>query len=242
MAFQSSIPNGASKRSVILLNSPDLAKYHGLQALTSFLDVVFDHAHKTCPSGKKMFPDGVTRFDAGPQQLVSELGPDGFLFIVHEEPANGSADDIKFVATGGARPFRPPKAGVTRGSDTHMMFERAPTIGEDDPNQSRWELISFGTDVKLQGQGLAAQVTNLVVAEIRKRVDTAWSAERLATQDEESSAERPKIVLLLTTIRDINEKFYLKRGWTTTAVKEFPAGSPLTVDGLVIVEMMKALA
>ena len=102
----------------------------------------------------------------------------------------------------------------------------AEVVGSDVDNQSRWELLAFGTDVSLMGQGLAGQLTELTNAEIRRRA---------------AAEGKTKIVLMLSTMRDVNEPYYLKRGYKTMSVKTFPPGTQGSKDGFSVAEMVKVL-
>ena len=215
------ITNGATNgsmtsldRPTILLDSPKLSKSQYLDGLKVLLDDVFTWAHTKAVPGKEFLPATVGRLESGPQQLVSELGPDGFCIIMFEGKVGG-----KIIATASAKPYKPTKEGTSYGSDTNMLFKRPPgaketmdaeVVGSDVENQSRWELLAFATDIELMGKGIAGQLAEMTNVEVRKRA---------------ASEGKTKVVLMLSTMKDLNEPYYLKRGFRTYEREIFPAWS-----------------
>ena len=112
-------PKIPSQRPTILLNSPELSKSPYLDALKVLLDEVFDWAHVKAIPGKEFLPDKMGRLQSGPQQLVSEIGPNGFCIIMFEGKIGG-----KIIATASAKPYKPTKDGDSYGSEVNMMFKR----------------------------------------------------------------------------------------------------------------------
>ena len=229
--------NGSSTpiRPTITLNSPELSTSPYLPELADLLDDVFRWAHTKKLPGKELLPASVGRLQAGPQQLVSEIGPEGFCIIMFEGRIGG-----KIIATASAKPYKPTKAGTTYGSDINMLFKRAPQedessnrdtmdadiVGSDVENQSRWELLAFATEVGLMGQGIAGRLAELTNEEIRRRAGREGKG---------------KVVLMLTSMRELNEAYYIKRGWTTMNVKLFAPGTGGSRDGFSVAEMVKVL-
>ena len=144
----------------------------------------------------------------------------------------------RIIASAGAKPFSIMKSSSSGDAHARTLFKRSPpkadVIGTDVDLQhtkaSKWELLAFGTDVALQGQGLAGALTEMVNEEIRRRATKEWK--------EEGKVE---IVLMLSTMQELNEAYYLKRGWTTTNVREFKPGTMGSRDGFHIAEMWKVL-
>ena len=217
-----------------MLNSPELSVSPYLTEVGDLLDEVFRWAHTKKLPGKELLPSSVGRLQTGPQQLVAEIGADGFCIIMFEGEVGG-----RIIATASAKPYKPTKAGDTYGSDINMLFKRAPQegsnnrdtmdagiVGSDVENQSRWELLAFATDVSLMGQGIAGKLTSLTTAEIRRRAAVEGKS---------------KIVLMLSSMKELNEAYYLKRGYTTMNVKIFPPGTGGSRDGFSVAEMVKVL-
>lgn len=88
-------------------------------------------------------------------------------------------------------------------------------------------------DLELQGRGLAKQLMDITVEEIRTRVARSGGG---LSEEEGVGAQ---ILLLLSTMQELNETYYAKRGWTTTGLRRFPPGTSGSRDGFGVVEMMK---
>ncbi|KAG8981580.1 hypothetical protein FRB93_008534 [Tulasnella sp. JGI-2019a] len=99
-------------------------------------------------------------------------------------------------------------------------------------NQDVWELKMLVVDPTLQKQGLASLLMNLVEAEVVRR--TAEKRSQLSTMQDvvdimlnsKRATEQPngpvvgkKVILTLDTCREINEAYYVRRGFVTTEVK-----------------------
>ena len=107
----------------------------------------------------------------------------------------------------------------------------------------------MAVDPTLQGRGLATQLMNLTVDEIKRRCGSNLrdpSADQTHTAPSDSGGaestkieKRKEVVLLLSTMKELNEDYYAKRGWTTTATREFPKGTLGSSEGFRVVEMFK---
>ncbi len=94
-------------------------------------------------------------------------------------------------------------------------------------------------DPSLQGRGLATQLTNLTIDEIKRRCGSDLHP---PPSNPSKASQKDKITLLLSTMKDLNENYYLKRGWTTTDTRSFPPGTMGSRDGFSVVEMCKTIA
>lgn len=92
----------------------------------------------------------------------------------------------------------------------------------------------MAVDPSLQGRGLASQLMNLTIDEIKRRC-------RSGSQSTPSSPSKEiadgKVILLISVMKDVYEAYYLKRGWTTTATKEIQPGMMGSQDGFSVVDM-----
>ena len=50
-----------------------------------------------------------------------------------------------------------------------------------------------------------------------------------------------EVLLMLSSLQELNESYYQKRGWSTTNIKRFPKGTMGSQDGFGVVEMMKII-
>lgn len=80
----------------------------------------------------------------------------------------------------------------------------------------------MAVDPALQGQGLASQLLDLTIEEIKKR-----------------ERGEKEVVLLLSTMKAMNEGFYARRGWTASNTRVFPRGTSGSRDGFAVVEMYR---
>lgn len=86
----------------------------------------------------------------------------------------------------------------------------------------RWEIICNAVHPDYQKQGLAAQLYDAMMKEIRSR---------------ESPREDHRVHLVITTMKEPNEVYYHKRGFVTTAEKRFEPGYGDSEVGFSVVEM-----
>ena len=123
----------------------------------------------------------------------------------------------------------------------------------------------------LQGRGIAGQLMGLTIEEIKRRVRQGGAEEggqegeyegdggmereggndragRGGDDDdvEEGGEEKEKgknteILLMLSSLQELNESYYQKRGWSTTNIRRFPKGTMGSQDGFGVVEMMKVI-
>lgn len=239
----------ASAQSSLILGLPDLARWPLLRPLTEFIDMVFIQAHVS-GADYGLLPSTVKRVESGPQQLIKEIGPDGFCMILFEE-MNGVSDVTdhgqakKVIALGSAKPYKLPKEREFYGSSTNMLFKRDPQDASGDGvDYVKWELVAFATDPAGQRQGLATQLTAITVAEIQRRVDEERAATKLRQEvnsDTLCGGVKPKIELMLSTMAELNEGYYLKKGWKTTSKKNLGPGTEGSKYGFSIAEMVKVL-
>jgi len=164
--------------------------------------------------------------------MLDELGPSGFSFI---QFAAGEGSQI--IGTASAKPFTESKAGAPTDGHHRLLFKRPPPTedsqagkmaGElDNERAERWEVLIMAVDPQLQGQGIAGALMEMVVVEIRRRVA--------------EGGKEGKIVLMLSAMQELNEGYYLKRGWSTTGKRRFERGTMGSRDGFSVVEMVKII-
>lgn len=156
-------------------------------------------------------------------QLVRELsGPGTFTFVVTYTGTNtvlGVASAKKYKST--------PTRQAARIEDPKSAFTRT---GPSQPNTEGWELSSMAVDPSLQRQGLAGLLMDLVDTEVKRRFILAR---------EESGKPELRLVMLLTTIKEINGQFYARRGWQADYETFHGPGWHGSEKGFTVVHMSK---
>ena len=150
--------------------------------------------------------------------------------------------------------------------DATSLFKRQPGAPESlaaYADLPKWEILVTVVDPALQGRGLAGKLMDITVAEIRRRVkeqenssnagagvpngapgdsETVEDNTGVRNSDPHHQAEQQgQIWLLLSTMQELNEKYYAKRGWVTTASRQFEKGTMGSRDGFGVVEMRKVV-
>ncbi len=132
----------------------------------------------------------------------------------------------------------------------------------------KWEILCMVVEPTLQGRGIAGQLMALTVEEIKRRVvvENEEGQERggydgdggmnnegendrgngKGDDDDGGRKERKRgkgeILLMLSSMQELNEEYYKKRRWETTGVRRFPPGTMGSRDGFGVVEMMKVVS
>lgn len=96
----------------------------------------------------------------------------------------------------------------------------------------------MAVDPLLQGRGLATEFMNLTIDEIKRRCRSNLRS-IISNSSEENG--KGKLMLLLSTMQNLNEGYYLRRGWTTTETRSFPPGTMGSRNGFSVVEMFKSV-
>ena len=160
------------------------------------------------------------------------------------------------------------EAGKEKASE--KLFKRQP--GTDNALAAyaalpKWEILCMVVEPTLQGRGIAGQVMGLTIEEIKRRVVESKNEghERRHgmnceggnhrggdgkgddDNDDDSGRKEKKmgkgeVLLMLSSMQELNEAYYAKRGWQTTGVRRFPPGTMGSRDGFGVVEMMKVVS
>ena len=183
---------------------------------------------------------------------------------VHGEGEGGTV-----IATASAKPFIPPVTDNNKSEEvkaSEKVFKRQP--GTDTALAAyaelpKWEILCTCVEPTLQGRGIAGKLLGLTIEEIKRRVmeskdeghgrrhggDGELNGEGETHQmDEEADADETKeeakgeVLLMLSSMQELNESYYAKRGWQTTGVRRFPPGTLGSRDGFGVVEMMKVVS
>lgn len=209
----------------LLLPSPSLPHSPHLPALFALLNRAFTHTHLH-GAGYAILPANVGRLEK-PEQLASELGSEGFCIIAF------SADDGgRMVGTASAKPYHAAKAREGAGGEVNLIFKR-PEVGgdgggvvEDGEGLPAWELLAMAVEPELQGRGISTQLLEGTLEEIKRRVSEGG---KRATR------------VLVSTMKELTEGYYQKKGWETTEERRFPPGTAGSRTGFTVVEMVKVV-
>ena len=167
----------------------------------------------------------------------------------------GGGDTV--IATASAKPYVPPEpynneAGT--GEAGEKIFKRQP--GTDNALAAyaelpKWEILCVCVEPTLQGRGIAGQLMGLTVEEIKRRVvegikeaqESKMGKKNVNGENRNGTKEKAKseVLLMLSSMQELNEAYYAKRGWQTTGVRRFPPGTLGSRDGFGVGEMMKVV-
>ncbi|KAG8989763.1 hypothetical protein FRB94_014029, partial [Tulasnella sp. JGI-2019a] len=212
--------------SIISLLTPEqLKNYPYLAPLRTLVNAAFISNHAG-PVTDYLFPDTLQRLVTD-DQLSAELGGNFFTYIVSSPiPEDGLP---RLYASASGRLYIPKVVPQGVPEDVVVMQR---TGALDLENQDVWELKMLVVDPTLQKQGLASLLMNLVEAEVVRRtaekrsqlstmqdvVDIMPNSKR-ATEQSNGPVVGKKVILTLDTCREINEAYYVRRGFVTTEVK-----------------------
>ena len=106
-----------------------------------------------------------------------------------------------------------------------------------------WEVRLMAVDLSVQRRGVAAWMMKCLEAEVRRKAQEVAAAAVLHTGAQQNGMvdEELKIQLRLSTLREINEAFWMKRGFRTTGEKKMPPGCWGSPNGFTVLEMAKDL-
>jgi GNAT superfamily N-acetyltransferase len=177
---------------ITLYASHSLSAAGLIPTLHDLINTAFSHSHSRADS----MGDSSLRLHSH-DQLVRELsGPGTFSYVITytgTTTAIAVASGKLYKSTGPRQPARleEPKTAFTRS-------------GAGEANPEGWELSSMAVDPALQRQGLAGLLMDLVEGEVKRRFLVARA---------EGGKAGVGLVMLLTTIKEINGGFYARRGY-----------------------------
>lgn len=173
------------------------------------------------------------------------------------------------IATASAKPFVPPEPDNNEfgRENASELFKRQP--GTDNALAAyaelpKWEILCVVVEPTLQGRGIAGQLMGLTIEEIKRRVvdgknegykrrhggnggingEANNSQKNIKAEDDDGKKGKGKgeLLLMLSSMQELNESYYAKRGWQTTSVRRFPPGTMGSRDGFGVMEMMKVVS
>ena len=177
--------------------------------------------------------------------VLDELGPEGFCMIAFEE---GENSDI--IGSISAKPFEEPTTAIEKeGKHPRMHYKRSVATpsavvngvaageGVQDESGEKWELLMMGVALKVKGMGVASRLMEKCVEEIGRRV----GEEVAGVGGGEGGDGKSRVVLYLSTMKELTEVYYQRKGWKTTSTTRVEAGVARNRDPFHVVEMVKVV-
>ena len=173
-------------------------------------------------------------------------------------------DGATLIATTSSKPYAPTQLlGKEHDGKMHSLFHRPPpdpsilqadvdrTRDQDDRDWPRWENFALAVHPSLQRRGLAFKLVKQGLAEIRSRVSASTSCTPSAPQRQTSVQDKThldtivkketvakgKIMLMTSTMLELNEPFFRQMGAVTVGVRRYEPGTLGSRDGFSIVDM-----
>ena len=180
-------PEVNSRPTTVTLFSP--SQLVGSPLLPSFHSVVNKAYQRSHEKNGAILLDGARFSYEG--QFLDELAnaPGTFTFIIYYT----DTDDV--VGTASAKRHIG-KVNVAGEDSTFTRLSPAPA------DTDAWELSTMAVDPELQRQGLAAYLMRLTEDEVKRRFVADCPG-----------ARSKRLVMMITTVKEINEPFYLRRGF-----------------------------
>ena len=238
-------PNPYPNAHTLLLSTTALSTSRHFAPLIDLINTAFSHAHTTGIPGKELFSASVRRITKA-QDLLDDLGPNSFCYIMFEEE---EGEDSEMIGTISAKPFTETKAASEDSSGRPIsLFKRPPPPPKqddlsqavapaaiDDPESSKWELMALAVAVKVKGKGVASILIEQCISEIRHRAAEEY---RQKGCYKERTGSR-KVVLYLSAMQELNEAYYIKKGWRTTSLRRYGKGTAGSKVGFGVVDMVR---
>ncbi|KAI7545838.1 hypothetical protein KC331_g5979 [Hortaea werneckii] len=216
------------------------------------------HAHSSKTGGRPLIPAHLDRLNS-PEEFLAQVGSDEgtFVYIITYTSSDGGAGDVP-VATAGAHRYDAPvleTTGEEEGGEAGQgrkvfrrvgLPQRAMEVAGSGVDVDCWELKVMAVDVEAQGQGLASYLMRLVDDEVKKRF---WSLGGVngdgnaPAQGIESNlgAGRRRLFMLLTTLKEINEDLYARRGYQKDYETWHAPGTLGSETGFTVVHMSREM-
>ena len=204
--------NGQPTRT-LLVSASELAASPLLHPLEPLINSAFFASHHK--DDHEYIPSSVPRLQ-NKTQILDELGPDAFTFIV--TTLLDSEGGFQVYATASAKPYT--GEVVANLPDTNRRFKRAAKTEPLDTNVEQWEAILMAVHTPITRQGLATKLLSMLEHEVTKR----------------THGNGKEVHMILTTLKEINLEFYTKRGYILTAEKRIESGTCGNRDGFSIAE------
>lgn len=231
--------------------SKELAGTSKLNALWEFANYVFDDRMQHYP---EMGLAGLRRFEQ-PQDFIEEMGPRGVTFIQYAPNTQKLEGSGRIIGTAGCKPFsidlkmdekvqklrEEREKSRTEGQESSVdaSYSKAhdeqtlkqlekigPMVHNDwQDDVPRWEVMTVCVHPEWQKQGLADKLMDKVVEEVGSQV--------------KSLGKGPDFKLVVRIVKEINEKYWLRKRFKPVGEKFFEAGIFGSPTGFHIMDMTR---
>lgn len=205
---------------ITLYNPPDLAQCTCLGSLFKVVNAAFSISHDS----KGLLPSGINRLRTD-DQFVKEIGsdPGTFTYIM----TYTGTDEM--VGTASAQRWYGAMDEVVLDDEGRSQtFKRK---GKLEPDVENWELRLMAVSSDVQRQGVAGLLMRMVDEEVVRRFRRA----------RELDGEQLRLVMILTTITEVNADFYARKGYAEDYESKFPPGWMGSENGFGVVHMSRWL-
>ncbi|KAL8656818.1 MAG: hypothetical protein Q9226_002534 [Calogaya cf. arnoldii] len=230
----------------------DLAETPELRSLWEFANLAFAHSAQQYP---EMGISEGKRFEQ-PSDFTEEMGINGITFIHYASSSSEDAGNASIVATAGCKPWssalnldqrlkrmreerearekEPAKSpehlneGFYTKEHEDQLLKQIEKLGPEDDSQEqdgvpRWEVMTVCVHPDFQKKGLADKLLAKVADEVSSQV--------------KSSGKGPEFKLMVRTMKEINEKYWLSKGFKPVGEKFFEAGTFGSPTGFHILDL-----
>ncbi|KAK6439196.1 hypothetical protein LTR95_004598 [Oleoguttula sp. CCFEE 5521] len=223
-------PNVNKKPTTLSIYTPSTLHFWShAAAWTSLMNLAFSTSH----GATKTMPGDIDRFQTD-TQFINELGTQEGTFITvlaFDQPDGEPYDGI--IGTAAAKRYAPPTGPLPPKSQQGETFSRTLESYATFEGAELWELRHMGVRPDLQGRGLAGYLMKFCEGEVRR----LFEARRACGGEMEGRG----LVMVLTTLKEINESFYAKKGWVLDEWKAFGRGWMGSELGFSVAQMSKRL-
>jgi GNAT superfamily N-acetyltransferase len=186
--------------------------------LVSQLYDLINNAFTVSHDRSGIMPGSVRRLQSE-AQLINELsGPDTFTYLVICTRTN------KIIGTASAKPYLSEASEAQLAKSVVGTFTR---VGLSTEHAIEWELATMAVDPLFQQQGVAELLMSMVEGEIKRQLRSEGREEGRA----------PK--MLLTTIKEVNGKFYAGKGYAEDYETWYGPGWLGSKSGFTVVHMSR---
>lgn len=232
----------------------DLAETSELRSLWEFANLAFAHSAQQYP--EMGFSEG-KRFEQ-PSDFTDEMGIDGVTFIQYASSSREDSGNAKIVAIAGCKPWssaykldervkrmreereareKEPAKSPVPGHDgfytkehEDQLLEQIEKLGPMDDSQeqdgvARWEVMTVCVHPEWQKKGLADRLLEKVAEEVSSQV--------------KSSGKGHEFKLMVRTMKEINEKYWLSKGFKPVGEKFFEPGTFGSPTGFHILDLSR---